>query len=204
MKLETVEKDLPFKNLDGYINDIYNYNVGHFLGKSELSSKSNDLIKECEFNRHKNNFFSFCKQYENKIISNELSFFANKFLNIQATKEIEKNFPLNMTNKRNYTDFINTTRKFLFDNFDYLSSKYYIYFVITNICGVLSTNFEQELNLILENLMRDREIQKYIGDCFYRKFDDFQENARKFPPFNASGKIYSIPYFDSENWMNIK
>ena len=39
---------------------------------------------------HKNNFFAFCNNYVRNLISKELPNFANAFLDLQATKEIEK------------------------------------------------------------------------------------------------------------------
>lgn len=132
---------------------------------------------------HKNNFLSYCQQYGKKLIANESPYFSNIFLDLQATKEIEKSRPLDMVNKRNYKGFMNTTEKFLIENFNYFSSKYYIYYIITKISENLSANFEQELNLIVRNLMKTYEIQEKIGDCFRTKFDDFTENIKNYHPF---------------------
>ena len=203
MKIDTVEKDLANKSFDKYVNDIYNYNVCNFLELSQMSRESSNLIKNAEFNRHKTNFFSFCSKYIEKIISNELPFFANKFLDIQATKEIEKNHPLQMSNKRNYEGFIKSSGKFLFDNFNYNASKFYIFFVITKICPHLSDNFEAELNKILNKEMTSNDIQENIAHCYYRKFDDFDKYKNKFPPFSLSiYNSYDIPNFNNVNIDN--
>ena len=200
MKRDTVDDDLANKNFDKYVNDIYNYNVCYFLGLSQMSRESSNLIKTSEFNRHKVNFFSFCLKYIEKNISNELPFFANKFLDIQATKEIENNHPLQMINKRNYTDFIKSSQKFLFDNFNYFASKFYIYFVIINICPYLSANFEKELNTILDREMVSKDIQENIAHCYYKKFDDFDKYKNNFPPFTLSiNNSYNIPNFINNN-----
>lgn len=61
MMLDTYKKDLANKNFDDYIHDIYYYHVCYFLNKSYMSKESVTQIKNCEFNRHKNNFFSFCR-----------------------------------------------------------------------------------------------------------------------------------------------
>ena len=208
MKRDTVDDDLANKNFDKYVNDIYNYNVCYFLGLNQMSRESSNLIKTSEFNRHKVNFFSFCLKYIEKNISNELPFFANKFLDIQATKEIENNHPLQMINKRNYTDFIKSSQKFLFDNFNYFASKFYIYFVIINICPYLSANFEKELNTILDREMVSKDIQENIAHCYYKKFDDFDKYKNNFPPFTLSiNNSYNIPNFINNNKMfefNIK
>ena len=109
----------------------------------------------------------------NKLIQNELPYFSNKFLDIQATKEKEKG----RLNKRNYNDFINSTGKFLIENFNSFSSKFYINFVMTRIIANLSTNFEQELNLIVENLVLKNDIQNIIHECFYKKFSEYEERV---------------------------
>ena len=200
MKRDTVDDDLANKNFDKYVNDIYNYNVCYFLGLNQMSRESSNLIKTSEFNRHKVNFFSFCLKYIEKNISNELPFFANKFLDIQATKEIENNHPLQMINKRNYTDFIKSSQKFLFDNFNYFASKFYICFVIINICPYLSANFEKELNTILNREMMSKDIQENIAHCYYKKFDDFDKYKNNFPPFTLSiNNSYNIPNFINNN-----
>ena len=208
MKRDTVDDDLANKNFDKYVNDIYNYNVCYFLGLNQMSRESSNLIKTSEFNRHKVNFFSFCLKYIKNNISNELPFFANKFLDIQATKEIENNHPLQMTNKRNYNDFIKSSEKFLFDNFNYFASKFYIYFVIINICPYLSANFEKELNTILNREMVSKDIQENIAHCYYKKFDDFDKYKNNFPPFTLSiNNSYNIPNFINNNKLfefNIK
>ena len=204
MKLETIENDLANQNFDEYINDIYSYNVGYFLQKSKLNSNSDSLIKKSEFNKHKTHFFEDNHQYLNQLISKEIQKFSYIFLDIQAKKEIEKRSPTLIANKRNYKDFCNTTRKFLMDNFDYFSKKYYIYYIIENISLRLSTNFEQELNQIVNNLMESYEIQEIIKNCFYKKFSDFERKAKSYPPFSLRDNIYyNIPNVsDNKNWFD--
>ena len=105
-----------------------------------------------------------------------------------------------MINKRNYTDFIKSPQKFLFDNFNYLASKFYIYFVIINICPYLSANFEKELNTILNREIMSKDIQENIAHCYYKKFDDFDKYKNKFPPFTLSiNNSYNIPNFINNN-----
>ena len=177
MMLDTYKKDLANQKFDDYIHDIYYYHVCYFLNKNYMSKESVTQIKNSEFNRHKNNFFSFCQQYVNKLIQNELPYFSNKFLDIQATKEKENGRPVDMVNKRNFNDFINSTGNFLITNFNSFSSKFYINFVMTRIIAKLSTNFEQELNLIVENLILKNDIQNIIDECFYKKFSDYEERV---------------------------
>ena len=200
MKMDTVDKDLANQNFDGFVNDIYYYNVCYFLESKGLSNKSKSLIKESQFNMHKNNFLAYCQTYIKNLISNEIPNFANIFLDIQATKEIERGRPLEMSNKRNYKNFIMTSEKFLIDNFNYFCFKIYIYFAITNICEHLSENFEQELNRIIAQLMNTNEIQENIGECFHKKFEDFKGYILHYPPFIKSGNNYNKPRFDLSNY----
>ena len=184
MMQDTLKNEIYKQNFENYINSIYNYHVFYFLTQNKLSSSSSSLIKESDFNRHKNNFFYHCHEYENQIIKKELPFLSNKFLDIQATKEKEKNYSVEINNKRNYTDFMNTSEKFLIDNFNVYSFKIYIYFVISNIIGVLSKNFEQELNLIVEELMSKYEIENALSELFFKKFSDFEKRIVKKSSFN--------------------
>ena len=158
------------------------------------------LIKNGMFNAHKNNFFLHFQKYENQIIMNELPSLANQFLDIQATKEKESKQSVEIVNKRNYKDFINTSRNFLINNFNYMSSKYYIYFTINNISGQLSTSFEQNLNYIINNLINKPEIKDLITDCFFKKFTDFENNVKT---YYKSNNIYGSPYEeeDEKPWM---
>lgn len=202
MMMDSYEKKQANQEFDSYIIELYNYSTGGFLG-NELNSSSKNLIKNSEFNKHKENYFLICKQYEEKIVTNELPFFANKFLDIQATIEKEKKYNVEIGNKRNYNDFINTTKKFLDDNFKVFYSKIYINFIVRNAIETLSESFEKELNSIVEHLMNDKEIINLISGCFYRKFSDFQKRLKNFS-FSKSGYINNQIYNDGEerSWLN--
>lgn len=203
MKYDIVKNEQANHNLEQYINNIYYYIVFYFLNNNKLGSDSSKLIRDCDFNKHRRNFFLFCQEYENKIISNELPYFANIFLNIQAKIEKEKGYNVEICNKRDYDDFINTTKKFLFDNFNIFASKFYIYFVLTNVIGKLTTSFEDELNFIVENIMTNKEIINSIHNCFYKKFSDFEKRVKNYP--SLSGKTYnnynSIYEEEEKPWM---
>ena len=206
MMSDIVKNDIGSQNFDDYINRIYSYYIIYFLHKEKMEKKSSLLIKQGDFNRHKNNFFLHCQEYENKIISAELPNFAYKFLDIQATKEKEKKLNVEIINKRNYKDFINTSGKFLMDNFNIFSSKFYLYFVITNIIEKLSSNFEQEFNRIVDELMAKKETENTIADCFYKKYSDFEQRVSQYSTFSKRGINYDVlPTFDLEKkpWMDI-
>ena len=65
----------------------------------------------------------------------------------------------------------------------------------------LSTNFEQELNLIVENLISKNDIQNIIHECFYKKFSDYEERV-----YNSISKIQTnnniLPILEDMNLKN--
>ena len=202
MMIDTFDKDLANQNFEGYINDIYYYNICYFLDKNRMEKASSKLIENSDFNMHKKNYFSQSEQYENKLVQSKLSQYANKLLDIQATKEKERGHPVVMINKRNFNDFVNTTGKILKDNFKIFSTKIYIDFVIKRISGQLTTSFEQELNLIVENLMIGNKIQNSIANCFYRKFTDFDNYVKKCLYSSSTNDFYVQFEEDIEKpWM---
>lgn len=184
-KLDTVDNDYGNKNIEDFICKIYKSNKMQFLGGYDMESDTYSLIKNSQFKSHRINFFSFCQNYENQIIENVLSIYAYKFLDIQATKEKEYKGSVETANKRNYIDFVNTTRKFLMDNFDYFSRKYYIHYIINKILDDISFKFQTELNNILKNLMYTNENQSKITQIFTVKYNEFEKTI--FMPYSKNG-----------------
>ena len=121
-----------------------------------------------------------------------MPFFSNKFFEIQATEEKEKQYSVNIVNKRNFIGFINITEKFKIDNFDVYSFKFYIYFVINNIIWMVSTRFWQKLNLIVKDFKTKYEFENALSDFFYRKYSEFEERLRQDPTFHQLGKNYNV------------
>ena len=181
MKSDAVDDDLANKNIEDFLCRIYRYNISKYLDVNDMGNATYSLIRNSQFKEHRINFFANCQKYENSIIESVLPSYAFKFLDNQATKEKEYKIAVEYINKRNYLDFMNTTKKFLEDNFNYFSSKYYIYYIINTIFEQISTNFENELNNILTNLMYSNEIQKQITQIFMVKFNEFEK--RVFLPY---------------------
>ena len=195
MMRETFENDIANQDFKDYVVNIYYYILCYFLNKNSIGNRSTSLIKKSEFNNHKNNFLSFCQQNENRIIEAVTKNFSYEFLDLQARKEKEFKNSVDINNKRDLIDFINTTKKFLIDNFNYFASKYYINYVIYNISAQLTTSFQIELNNILENLMNKVDIQELIAICFDRKFIDFSEYVKN---HSMTGKNYYASYNDNK------
>ena len=190
MMLDTFKNDLANKNNEDYINNIFHYYISFFLDKNTIGKDNLILIQNSEFNKHKNNFFKYCQQCEDKIISDELvSNFANQFLDIQVEKEKEKGTTIKIINKRRYKDFISSTKKFLIDNFNYFSSKLYLYYIINQISKKLSNDFEKEIKILIENWMYQNEITNLINDCCEEKFNDYEKMVK--------GYLSNKKYFDN-------
>ena len=204
MMKNAIKNDIANQNFDNYICNIYSYYTDNFLEGKELSDNSISLLKKGDFNKHKKNFFSHCQEYENNLISKHLPIFANQFLDLQASMEKNRKNNVEIINKRNYTDFINTTSKFLIDNFNAFASKFYVFFVNTNIIDKLSTDFEKEFNNIVENLMKNKEIENALINCFMKKYSDFEQRAYQYPPFDKNFVDYNLPNFSFEDINNEK
>ena len=130
MKSDAVDDDLANKNIEDFLCRIYRYNISKYLDVNDMGNATYSLIINSQFKEHRINFFANCQKYENSIIESVLPSYALKFLDNEATKEKEYKIAVEYINKRNYLDFMNTTKKFLEDNFNYFSSKYYIYYII--------------------------------------------------------------------------
>ena len=178
MMLDVINNDKAGEDFQRYIIDIYNYNVSYYLDH-KMSDRSISLIEKGEFNNHKNNYLLFCQNRGNEIFKNSLPKFANKFLDLQSKKQKEMRKVIELENIRDYDDFVFTTEQFLNNNYTYLSQKYYIDYVLKNMCGFLSTSFEKNLNYITIELMNRKEIKKLISDCFYKKFTDFEKRIER-------------------------
>ena len=126
MKSDAVEYDLANKNIEDFLCRIYRYNISKYLDVNDMGNETYSLIRNSKFKEHRINFFAYCQKYENSIIESVLPSYALKFLDNQATKEKEYKIAVEYINKRNYLDFMNTTKKFLEDNINYYSFKYYI------------------------------------------------------------------------------
>ena len=58
--------------------------------------------------------------------------------------------------------------------------------------------------MLVENLMLNKEIQTVIEECFEKKFSEFVQNVRSYPPFPKVYNNYGIQnnYNDNGDWMN--
>ena len=88
-----------------------------FLNKSQINDNFNQCIK-------------FYKGIYSEMINNDLKNLAYDFLDYQAIKEKETSKNILNINRRTHKDFIETTKKFLGNNFIYISQILYIKYLL--------------------------------------------------------------------------
>ena len=196
---EIIYKDKVSDDFENFIIEMYRCNTDCFFGKP-MGKKSISLIENCEFNNHKKNFLLYCKNREDEFIKNFIEGFAFKFLDIQAKRQKEMRKVIQLENIRSYDDFIFTGKKFLTDNYNYISQKKYIEFLIEKICIELSQSFQVNLDIITKELMSKKDIQSQILNCYEKKFTDLEKRIKRSHVFNFENysDFDNSPYFKNK------
>jgi energy-coupling factor transporter ATP-binding protein EcfA2 len=182
LKLIDQNKVLKEEELQNTIINIFGKNINYFFGRNDLDKKTLVDFKNSTLFKNKDNYFKYTQKLEENIIENELSSLAYKFLDIQAKKEKLKGKATNSKNKRCHEDFINTNKKFLIDNLDYIAQKSYYNYIISNSCKQLTEVFEQNLNSTISNLLNKEDIQELINKSFINKFEQFEKRIESKEP----------------------
>ena len=182
LKLIDQNKVLKEEELQNTIINIFGKNINYFFGRNDLDKKTLVDFKNSTLFKNKDNYFKYTQKLEENIIKNELSSLAYKFLDIQAKKEKLKDKATNSKNKRCHEDFINTNKKFLIDNLDYIAQKSYYNYIISNSCKQLTEVFEQNLNSTISNLLNREDIQELINKSFINKFEQFEKRIKNKEP----------------------
>ena len=185
LKLIDQNKVLKEEELQNTIINIFGKNINYFFGRNDLDKKTLVDFKNSTLFKNKDNYFKYTQKLEENIIENELSSLAYKFLDIQAKKEKLKGKATNSKNKRCHEDFINTNKKFLIDNLDYIAQKSYYNYIISNSCKQLTEVFEQNLNSTISNLLNREDIQELINKSFINKFEQFEKRIESKEPKNS-------------------
>ena len=169
-----IESDFHFKN---YIFDnIFGKSIKIFLDKTNISPDSLNFLKSSQINDNFNQDIKFYKGIYNGMINNDLNKLAYDFLDYQAIKEKEASKNILINNRRTHKDFIETTKKFLGNNFIYISQILYIKYLIDkdyfikDLLGYLKT--------MVSNILNKNEIKKLISKCFLKKFQQFEEKIK--------------------------
>ena len=123
-----IESDFYFKNY--IIDNIFGKSIKYFLYKSNISPDSLSFLKSSKINNNFNQYIKFYEGIYNEMINNDLNKLAYDFLDYQAIKEKEILRNILITNRRTHKDYIEVIKKFLGNNFNYISQILYIKYLI--------------------------------------------------------------------------
>ena len=176
-EFKSILKDNEFID---YIINLLGRNLNIFYGKT-ISNISLNLIANSEIIANVKNFMNNCKEFTKNLISEITIIKSKEFINQQVILEKINKENINIENKRDLKGFKKTNEIFLKQNFYYLSQKYIIYNFILYYCNDYFKEFQNNLNLIIEDLINSGEnsdINKYIEDCFGAKLIKFGEKMK--------------------------
>lgn len=150
--------------------------------KRKLSPISlEELYKSSSFTSFIDNYNKFYREKTKKIVDNIKNKKSLKYLDMQANKEI-KEFKKNINNenKCDKQNFIQNIQIYLNGKFYYLSQKYLLYRLITDISGSFSEDVEKEVNRIIKETPRNNEILKCCQDLYLYKLEKVNIQIEEF------------------------
>ncbi len=150
--------------------------------KRKLSPISlEELYKSSSFTSFIDNYNKFYREKTKKIVDNIKNKKSLKYLDMQANKEI-KEFKKNINNenKCDKQNFIQNIQIYLNGKFYYLSQKYLLYRLITDISGSFSEDVEKEVNRIIKETLRNNEILKCCQDLYLYKLEKVNIQIEEF------------------------
>ena len=200
---ENIKNDVNNEIVSKFINDYnkilddnnflkYIYNlleivfIGYLKNNNEdqrkLSSNSkNDLQNASMLSNSINDYIDFYKKNAKDFINPILPKKSLKYLDEQAKKEkneFKQNIAIeNKNNKKNFEDIV---EKFLTDNFNFISQKYIIYRLITDVRESFSEGVENEINLTVAGILTQNDAYNWSKDIYDRKFDDLTKIVKEF------------------------
>ena len=203
----TIKSHSDFEN---YIFNIFGRNIRYFFEKINeneiINSKNSDIFKTSEIIRNNYNVYkSFFEDKTNSIIINDINNLSIQLLELQAKIEKTNDSHIYTKNKRLLNDFKNTSTSFFQDNFYCIAQKYYLRYIVQNISNNLSICFENHLNELVKNIIKDKDILNQIGECFLKKFADFEERIDN-PKNNNNNNMFNYNYnpfnYNQNNGIN--
>jgi hypothetical protein len=152
----------------------------------ELNQENKDLLKDVTtFNKIMQKYSHHYKKNANKIINSISNTKAIEYLEMQVQKE-KFQFKKCLANKhiKNKEDFIEIIKRFLTNNFYYISQKYIIYRVIIDTIEKIEDYTENKIDEIIKSFLKEENFYKEI---FTKKYEDLE---KKINSFKINGKIY--------------
>ena len=185
--IKTFNDNLDNKDFLKYIFSLLeNIIVGYLRTDNNEKKKLNpisieEFYKSTSFTSFVDNYNKFYREKTKKIIDNIKNKKSLKYLDIQANKEI-KEFKKNINNenKCDKQNFIQIIQIYLNSKFYYLSQKYFLYRLITDISGSFSEDVEKEVNSIIKEILRNNEILKCYQDLYLYKLEEVNKQIEEF------------------------
>ena len=87
---------------------------------------------------------------------------------------------MNIENKNNKDNFIKIIETFLNNNFYFISQKYIIYRLITDVRESLSEKVECEFNKIVSHILSSNDANNWAKELYYRRMDDLIKKVNDF------------------------
>jgi len=150
--------------------------------EKKLSSESMaDFNNSSSFISFFENYIKFYKEKTKNIIDNIKNKKSLKYLDIQVNKEI-KEFKKNILNenKSNKNNFIQIIQIYLESKFYYLSQKYLLYRLITDLSEPFSEEVEKEVNKIVRENLANNEALVCCQELYSYKLEDIDKKFREF------------------------
>ena len=165
--------------INNYINQLLEiifvgYMKNTLNEKRQLKNQSiNDLKNSESISKPLEYFINFYINNTKEFINPILNEKAINYLDVQAKKEkYEFHKNMNMENKNNKDNFINIIETFLNSNFYFISEKYIIYRLITDVRESLSEKVESQFNKIVLDFLSTNDANDWSKDIYYRKMED--------------------------------
>jgi len=152
----------------------------------KLNQENKDLLKDVTtFIKIIQKYSQYYKKNANAIIDSISNDKAIEYLDMQTQKEkFEFKKCLDHKHIKNKEDFIEIIKRFLTDNFYYISQKYIIYRVIIDTIEKIEEYTENKIDEIINSILKEDDFYK---DIFTKKYEDLE---KKINSFKTNGKIY--------------
>ena len=197
----TFYKVLDDENFIKFIISLLGKNIECFLEKT-MNTKSYEFLKKQDFIVNQiNSYINYYKEYTNRIITPYLNKCPIDFIDYQVLVQRDENREIKIKNKRCLNEFVQTSKKFLNDNYYYISQINFLYYFTKNLLPKLTEVFESCANKILDEKISDKEIQNLISNCFSKKFGEFEKRVSTFFD-NNNFRINRNNGFNNDNIMN--
>ena len=149
-----------------------------------------------------NDYIQFYKNNAKESITPIQSTKSLEYLDQQAKiekYEFKKN--IDIQNKNNEKDFNSIIETFLTNNFYFISQKYIIYRLITDVIENFSEEVEKGINQIVLDILKQNDADNWSKEIYYRKFDDLIEKFKKFQKNEGYGDINDNKKIESKLYL---